>query len=301
VAVAVAAAAALTVATPASAMVGGTPVAFPRYPGAASVQTLAHGDPDWHFCGATVVKAPGQRTSRWAEINAHCVVGFDMSVIPAGLLHVRVGSVDRLHGGRVVGVDKVLPHASFDWGMGGNKVHDVAMLLLSKPVDVPAATIGTAHAGEFGAEIGWGLPDPAATGAAPARLAQLPARVAPAGGCADAGITDGELCIANNPKQGGPCYGDSGSGFYAWQQGRLVLAGIASRGSEAGTCRGGPMVYVDLASEASWMVTVVRTGTVPPPLPGEEPTPPQPAAAAARAGVLGWQEPVWAGHGMTQQ
>jgi secreted trypsin-like serine protease len=260
-------------------IVGGADAVYP-YPGMAAMWTSFEGHTN--FCGAVVI-AP-----RWAYTNAHCVTNLDLSPAPASMLQLRVGSTDRTTGGTVTGVDQVLPHASWDWATGPNPVYDLALLHLATAVPGPFLSIPN-HLDRPGAPtriLGWGLTAPDGT-SIPTRLQQLDTRLLPAGRCAAAGITAGEICVAS-PHSTGACNGDSGGPAMQkvtsrqWQ-----LIGGASREASA-VCAQQPTVYTDIVFYRHWIAQVMRTGRVPVPQTGQEPTPPQLTSTTTTRAVLHW-------------
>ncbi len=256
-------------------VVGGHPATEP-YPAMASLQTTRRGDPNFHFCAAILV------SRMWAVTNAHCVTTPDGNVRPAALLHLRIGSHSRIDGGVVAGVSAVLPHASWDWATGPNPVADIAMLKLDRfvqlqPIEV-ASRLGRRSA--VTRILGWGVTEPSGQAPdIPIDLQELDTRLVAPQRCTAGFISAGEICVNNPHGTDGACYGDSGGPALQkvtanrWQ----VVGGASRTATNEPFCGTAPTVYTDHTYYRNWMYQVMRTGTVPPPAPGEEPTPPQPS------------------------
>ena len=239
-------------------IVGGH-AASESYPGMASLQMEILDDPDFHICGAAMV------SRMYVVTNAHCVTDWDGNAVDPQLLHLRIGSHNRLEGGEVVGVEAVLPHADWDWGVGDNPVADIALLRLDtyvqlQPFEV-APKLGKSNT--VTRLLGWGSTEPSGEGPAPLNLQELDTKLVKAEMCADAGITAGELCVANQNSTDGPCFGDSGGpALQKVGSNRWSLVGSTSRmGAE--WCGEGNVVYTDLTYYRKWMYEVMRTGKVP--------------------------------------
>ncbi len=244
------------------------------YPAMASLQIDHNGDPNWHICGAFLV------SHRWAETNAHCVTNFpDGSAKDPKLFHLRIGSPNRTSGGVVVGVTAVLPHANWSWAQGPGPVADIALLRLDTYVQLQPFEIGAQVRDRSTVRLlGWGVTEPSGEGPLPVDLQELDTRLVPAERCTAAGITPGEICVANPHGTDGACYGDSGGpAMQRVARQRWAAVGGASRETTP-ACGTGPAVYTDATYYRDWMFTVMRTGVVPPPTTGD------PAAANAVTG-----------------
>lgn len=240
-------------------IVGGHAASEP-YPGMASIQMEILDDPDFHVCGATLV------SRLYVATNAHCVTDWDGNAIDPELLHLRIGSHNRLEGGERVGVEAVLPHADWDWGVGDNPVADIALLRLDTYVQLQPFEIAP-RLGKNNAVtrlLGWGYTEPSGEGPAPLNLQELDTKLVKPEKCLDAGITAGEICVANQNGTDGPCFGDSGGpALQKVNSNRWSVVGSTSRmGAE--WCGEGNVVYTDLTYYRKWMYGVMRTGTVPP-------------------------------------
>lgn len=239
-------------------IVGGHAASEP-YPGMASIQMEILDDPHFHICGAALV------SRLYAVTNAHCVTDWDGNAIDPSLLHLRIGSHNRLEGGESVEVEAVLPHADWDWGVGDNPVADIALLRLDtyvqlQPFEV-AAKLGKSNA--VTRLLGWGHTEPSGEGPSPLNLQELDTKLVKPANCADAGITAGEICVANQNGTDGPCFGDSGGpALQKVNSPRWSVVGSTSRmGAE--WCGEGNVVYTDLTYYRKWMYNVMRTGSVP--------------------------------------
>ena len=240
-------------------IVGGHAASEP-YPGMASLQMDILDDPNFHVCGAVLV------SRLYVATNAHCVTDWDGNAIDPSLLHLRIGSNNRLEGGESVGVEAVLPHADWDWGTGNNPVADIALLKLDtyvqlQPFEV-APKLGKSSA--VTRLLGWGSTEPSGEGPAPLGLQELDTKLVKPEKCTDAGITAGEICVSNQNGTDGPCFGDSGGpalqkvGSNRWS----AIGGTSRMGAE--WCGEGNVVYTDLTYYRKWMYEVMRKGTVPP-------------------------------------
>ncbi len=239
-------------------IIGGHAASEP-YPGTVSIQAEVLNDPNFHICGATLV------SRQYVVTNAHCVTDFDGNAIDPSLLHLRIGSHNRLEGGVKVGVSKVLPHADWDWGTGNDPIADIALLRLDEYVQLQPFEVASQLAQRDATTrlLGWGSTEPAGDGPAPFNLQELDTKLDQPQKCADAGITAGEICVYNPNETDGPCFGDSGGpalqkvGSDRWS----VIGGTSRGGSNQ--CGVGNTVYTDHTYYRKWMYEVMRTGTVP--------------------------------------
>ncbi|MFJ8582925.1 S1 family peptidase [Micromonospora sp. NPDC093277] len=227
------------------------------YPAMASLQVRLPDNTYTHACGASLVHP------RYVVTGAHCVTGPDGRGLEPGLFQLRIGSADRTSGGTVVAVAEVLPHPEWDWGAGGGRVADLALLRLARPVSqVPFLIAPVVNRTGAARIIGWGSVQPDAGGSYPIRLQELDTSVLPADACAGAGIGEGDLCLDSPGGVAGICIGDSGGP--ALQQivpGLWAVVGIASRGSGS-YCGQNPAVFTDLTYYQLWVYQVLLSGSV---------------------------------------
>jgi secreted trypsin-like serine protease len=240
-------------------IIGGHAASEP-YPGMASLQVDLPEEEDFHFCGASLV------SRRYLVTNAHCVTDFDGSPVPPSLLHARIGSPNRLEGGVVVGIEKVLPHPDWDWAEGDNRVADIALLRLDTDVQVQPFEIAPHLAGRASVTrlIGWGITEASGEGPLPLDLQELDTRLLPPARCAAAFISEGELCVRNPNGTDGVCNGDSGGpALQKVGSDRWSVVGGTSRAAGS-WCGVAPAVYTDLTYYRAWMYATMRTGSTSP-------------------------------------
>ncbi|GLH99886.1 S1 family peptidase [Phytohabitans aurantiacus] len=268
-------AAMVTVAAPAGADPGGEPVtpmiiggdlATETYTGMGSLQRKAD---QWHSCAVWL----SDLSPRHAITNAHCVTTYPTSTPrDASLYQVRFGSNNRLDGGKLVGIKRILPHAAWNWGAGTGADADIAVLELDQPVrlkpfHIPTRTPAPSSKRTTVRAIGWGLTSwPGWTGPAPVDLSQLTMDIVDPSSCAAADIGVGEICVIGPDSATGICFGDSGSPVLQrsrhWGTRWDALGGF-SRAVDEQTCTGAA-VMTDAAYYRTWIRTVIRTGVVPP-------------------------------------
>jgi hypothetical protein len=261
------------------AIIGGTP-ATATYGFSGSLQLNDHDDPNWHTCGVTLIDI------NWAETNAHCVTNPDSLSIKTdkffdtwraqnvnpmvdrsdpSIYHIRFGSNDRLNGGVVRHVKKIVAYSGWDWGNtnAAGEMGDIALLQLDAPVTtIKPAVIRAADRSKVGREIGWGYTsDPAGwTGAPPQNLSQVDEPVVDNANCSDEGIAVGELCVGG--AGGGTCNGDSGSPVLQLQGTTWSVAIGSTSRTASDDCGdvGEHDIYTDLSHFAGWMTGVMYGG-----------------------------------------
>ncbi len=256
--IAAAAAAAVAIASPAAGhdgppdlaplIVGGTPAAPGAWPSLVAL-IPAGGDPaaGAAVCGGTVVAPTAVLTA------AHCVIGDDGRVLPAGALEVVAGTQDLTAPGDRIGVAAVRVHPSYRSPGDGP---DAAVLLLARPTAAPAAAL--ARPGQDpdvdrpGAVAGWGtLSERATLGSTVLMGADL--TVFASGACERMlGPSYGRaLAVCAGAPAGGvdTCAGDSGGPL---RDAAGTLIGITSWGVGCGR-PGRPGVYTRVAAVAAWI------------------------------------------------
>jgi hypothetical protein len=266
-------------------VVGGQPASAVSYVG--DMQLLFRGDPNFHWCGLTLV-APDV-----AETNAHCVTnqpspgaaraaaihefGSWLAQHPASSTsgidfnnpstwHLRIGSADRTRGGVVRHVAQIIVHPGWAWGVPDSqgRINDIALLRLDKPIlTLAPAMIRQATRRTSVRVLGWGMtvqptdPNPVA----PVQLQQIDVPLVSNSHCGGDDFIGsvGEICLGISPGGGGPCYGDSGTGALQRAGHSWVLVGSASRvpGLSCGKPDQDYAVYTDVHYYLGWMIRVV--------------------------------------------
>lgn len=232
------------------------PLSDPTYPG----------QHDFHVCTAS------QFGQYWAVLNAHCITyddgtPYDAATIAAFDMHVRVGSLDRLHGGIIDKVTQVIPVPGWNWGAldPANRIDDFALVKLADPLPNQSLPLSptTAKPNQAVQMLGWGLTDPSGVGTAAQMLQRLDTHVEPNAHPCDTALTGdfpvsiGEICVVNPHGTDGMCYGDSGGPLVSEENGLWTDFGGASRMGGPG-CGGNPGVYTDSAYFRAWAFAVAR-------------------------------------------
>ncbi|MFF0490498.1 S1 family peptidase [Nocardia sp. NPDC004068] len=143
---------ALGVASPAEGVVGGTETSASAYPWLAAIGSPAFPlRPGGQFCAGALV-APDQVLTA-----GHCAV---VAGVAPSAMRVTFGRTDLRTGeGTTVGVRSVHLHPDFGITLFEGDManhHDVALLTLTHPVDLPTAELTTPH-GDSGTVVGWGV------------------------------------------------------------------------------------------------------------------------------------------------
>ncbi|XP_055912627.1 serine protease SP24D-like [Eupeodes corollae] len=203
----------------ASRVVGGKDAEIGQFP----YQVVLYKDGSF-TCGGSII------SSRYVLTAAHCVViGDGIETLPGRYFTVRVGSINRMAGGKIVGVKKVTVRQSY-----GEFLDDVALLELEKELvftkNIQKIDLYDTEVPK-GAEIvisGWGRLTTG--GETPLRLQYNTLTKIDSSDC-DEAIGFGKeqiICLAHK-KNNGACNGDSGGP--AMYEGKLVgVAGFVVDG-----------------------------------------------------------------------
>jgi hypothetical protein len=270
---------------------GGRPAQPGAFPWMVALLDATEPDPfRAQFCGGSLI-AP-----EWVLTTAHCF--FD----PRGEPDVDVQSLDLLLGttvlqigaGQRIRAAQIVIHPNYDPVRGGQGGNDIALVRLSRPVDLPTLPLvqpdqtNLTAPGTFATILGWGATFPHTLEEEPSgfpralQQAEVPLvsnEVCNAPQSYNGIILDTMLC-AGFP-QGGvdTCKGDSGGPLVVPTSSGFALAGIASFGRGCGQ----PNfygVYTRVSSFVGFVESVIGGAPRPTPLPMPSPSPREGATAS---------------------
>ncbi|XP_001355601.3 serine protease SP24D [Drosophila pseudoobscura] len=203
-----------------------------------------------HIAGGALI------SQRWALTAAHCVtVGGGQESYPARTFLVRAGSIQRLVGGQLVALSRIVVHS--DYSSGGAGANDLALLELASPLTLNANTQPIGLASErpaVGSQItfaGWGSSQP--DGALSHGLQVATRQSISADACQESLFLSQQdlLCLvpeADDVESSGLCTGDAGSpAVYNNQLVGIAAFFVSSCGTEQ------PDGYVDVTQHLDWI------------------------------------------------
>ncbi|XP_017870416.1 PREDICTED: serine protease SP24D [Drosophila arizonae] len=190
-------------ASPSSRLLAGQAAAVGSYPYSVSLQRQG-----LHLCGGALI------SNKVCLTAAHCVTTGGVQSYPPRTFVVRVGSIQRLAGGQLAQVDRIVVHREY-----ANGVNDLALLVLQQPLTLTANIQPIALASQAppaGAEItftGWGATTH--EGSLSQRLQVGKRQAISAADCQKLLYFDDEsvLCLvpASETASDGICQGDAGA------------------------------------------------------------------------------------------
>jgi trypsin len=217
-------AAGLVAASPAEAVVGGSPAADGEFPFMASLQSKGADGTDGHFCGGSVIG------TRWVLTAAHCLVD-----TKPGEIQVAVGrtDIDDLSTGQTLTADRIVVHPDYaDTG-----TFDAALVHVTADIASPAVAlteVGEDSLERQGAPLtvaGWGT-EFFGSPFVPSGLKSVDLTAVADDACTTNGLmgfqADSELCA--EALGGDSCQGDSGGPLFGTVAGRVTQVGIVSYG-----------------------------------------------------------------------
>ncbi|XP_073829467.1 serine protease SP24D-like [Musca autumnalis] len=221
-------------------IVGGVDAEVGQFPHQVSLQR----EDGSHTCGGSII-------NKWSILTAaHCVVvGDGVEPYPAHYFQVRVGSIQRMVGGKLLKIKRIIVNKTY-----GNFLNDVALLILEtpltwtdniKPIEMADEEVPT------GSDViisGWGRLYHG--GPIPQRLQWNTVKALTTDQCNDAiGWGYDSLICLSHPADNGACNGDSGGP--ATYNGKLVgVAGFVVGG--CGTAN--PDGYAKVAFHKNWIL-----------------------------------------------
>jgi len=216
------------------------------------------------LCGGSVI------SSKWIVTAAHCVDGFD-----SRLFHVVLGEYDLRDADsdrQVYQARRAFHHPSWNKYRLNN---DIALIELDRPAifNKHVQPICLPNAGEKAAVgtkcyiTGWGQFDIGKTGPPSAVLKQSPLNIVSQTTCSNMNtrnmgipITQNMVCAGLGPyNSNSGCHGDSGGPFVCQaSDGRWVLEGAVSWGSQTCETRQGYTVFARVSNYRSWIARYVN-------------------------------------------
>lgn len=242
-------------------IVGGNTAEKGEWPWQASIikSTSVYGRSFSHTCGGTLI------SSQWVISAAHCF----QSVTNQYQIRVRVGEhsfyVDEGTEDSVI-VSNIIVHPSYVHSANKN---DIAMIKLSKPVDLTSKYLSTACLPDISDmdefyktsecyTTGWGKTQ--GTSGDSNILQEVQSTLVSQSSCyAKWGykIDGTKVCFGNGYK--GACQGDSGGPLVCKKDGLFHLVGVVSYGSKSCVERYVPTVFTNVAAYRSWIEQVMAS------------------------------------------
>lgn len=211
-------------ASPAEAIVGGSPAADGEFPFMASLQAKGADGTDGHFCGGSVIG------TRWVLTAAHCLVDTQ-----PGEIQVAVGrtDIDDLSSGQTLTADRIVVHPDYE----DTGTFDAALVRVTEDIAAPPVALAAEGADsleEQGAPLtvaGWGT-EFFGSPFVPAGLKSVDLTAVADDSCTTNGLMgfQGESELCAEAIAGDSCQGDSGGPLFGTVAGRVTQVGIVSYG-----------------------------------------------------------------------
>ncbi|CAH1789765.1 unnamed protein product [Owenia fusiformis] len=233
-------------------IVGGQEARVGRWPWMADL--LSNGR---HICGGSILNA------NWILTAAHCVRGKT-----ASSLQIRVGEHDQRKktvNGVTHSVLRVIGHTGYNPSSRISHDNDIALLKLSKPIDMTNTHVNTICLPQKGEQFsgqcvatGWGMTQ--GTGDM-TKLREVTVPVYTTSDCNrhwGGRVSDRQICMGTVPPAPTKtaCRGDSGGPLVCKKNGRWVQSGVTSWGTFQ--CTGKPAVYTRTSEYLDWINANMR-------------------------------------------